>query len=184
MNPNQKPPAPTDDEATMQAIQKLESEDNLVEAPEPVAPPAQPAPEPAPVVVEPEPTAPQPTETPAEPVAEQPAAQAEPQPISTGFQPFPPPKKKSPALAIVLVVILVLAGLGVGGYYGWQYLQSLPANTVQSSAETTDVDTSEDQPVQEVDLEDNINSFESDLEELDSTDFQETTLSDDALLSE
>lgn len=155
MNPDQQPPTtppltPVDgsssaeaDQAALEAIQALESEEAALDEPiqelpqeEPVAS-TQVTPI---VVIEPQPTpdpiaaAPQPIQQPEQQQsAEQPAPVAEPVPVAvkapvadamaaSGFNPFETTKKPASKATVATIVILSLAVLVVGGYVIWQYV--------------------------------------------------------------
>ncbi|MDB5162324.1 MAG: hypothetical protein JWM52_832, partial [Candidatus Saccharibacteria bacterium] len=165
MNPNDKaplPPAPSaGDEAALQAIEALEAETNevsgadpVIESPTPVIPAAPIQVSTPPVIstpVIPTPTGPIIPDVITEPAPLPPVQNAPSNEVArsiaaslseetpaapiTNFQPFSKQKKSLNKPVIILVVVLVLAILGVGGYFGWQYLQ--PKTTTPTVTQTT-----------------------------------------------
>jgi|GEM_PF-1008079 len=107
---------------------------------------------------------------------EQPVAQST-------FQAFPKVKKSPKKALIVIAVILLLAGLGVGGYFGWTYLQ----NQQPKDQATTPVVTETEEPVT-ADTEESVNSTITDIEtQLEATDdgpYDDSTLTDETLYKE
>jgi len=164
-------------------------------APEPIPTPViTPAPVPTPLtVIEPTPVT---TEAPTAPITPEPAtAPTDPSsaiaaalargpetttPKST-YQPFPKKKLGKKPLLIILAIILV-AGLGVGGYFGWQYLQSQKTSPIVNGIDTSVPD---EDPGLPADSEASVNSTASDIENqvnsVDETEYKDETLSDAAL---
>ena len=97
------------------------------------------------------------------------------------YQPFPKKKLGKKPLLIILAIILV-AGLGVGGYFGWQYLNSQQPSPIVNGIDTSVPD--EDPGIPE-DSEASVNSTASDIENqvnsIDETEYKDETLSDTAL---
>lgn len=196
------------DEAALKAIEALDAESSqfdpqasapVEDTPVPVKSPTEtPSVEPAtsapseplgipaePLPTEPvSPEAPQP-ETPAAPspldqVLGDPSAA----PLSTPFQPFEAPKKPSSKVRISLIVVLVLLVLGVGGFFGWQYLQSQNTTNPAQNSTPTDQD-GEDETPEVTDTETSVNSavteMQSDLDDINDAAYQDSTLSDATL---
>lgn len=208
-SPSFSPPTPSSstsagDDAAMKAIDALESESNKLDGADALADTSTPgsaSPESttpaAPVINEPltpstpseAPTASTLTDTPASDVPkplDTEAANAAPAPVigSAGtFQPFDQGKKKSSKKSlIILIIVLVVLVLGAGGYFGWQYLQGL--NTPTPAATTPGETTLEDEN-EITDSEESVNAtideIEASLQDVDDTEFADTTLSDSAL---
>ena len=94
--------------------------------------------------------------------------------------PSMPKQKKSKKELIVILSILLIAALAVGGYLYWQSTQNpaQPASTetpaVEAEADTTPVDTTDG-------LDAEIETIESEIDQIDDSEFQDQTLSDDTL---
>ncbi len=193
------------DEAALQAIEALEVEANDITDTEPIIntpaplinemlPPSRPIiqpPQPAVTPVVPEtPVASAATEIPS--IPQSPAALALSKSLqddsvpysSLTFQPFADQNKSSKKPVIIIVIILVLIGLGVGGYFGWQYLQNskTPA-TVTPTTQTPD--TTQTAPVitdtpESVSTE--ITNLTTSLDGIDDSEYNDSTLDDSTLL--
>jgi uncharacterized protein HemX len=177
--------SPSSDAAALQAIEALEAESNeLPESPSMAA--AQPnsvTPSATPIVQTPEaPVVATPTSsTPAPDIAAS-LKEAPATPTSTEFQPFAGKKKSSKKPVIIVAIILLVIGLAVGGYFGWQYLQSqnnTPAPIQNIPADQTpEEDTNE--PT-EASLSDDITEIEAELDAIEDTEYDDETLSDETL---
>ena len=204
MDPQKEPQAPKqDEEATMKAIADLESESNPTTDENNEASTPQSSSEETAPVVEPQPTTESEpltpdaslTKTPEVTPAQEPSSDTTPTPLPTetpettaqdtqnNFQPFPGEKPKSNKVFIIVLLVILAVGLGVGGYFGWQYLQSQQP-TPSESPQTTDT-LEEDTPTDTVPTEsDVVTEFETSLDDLDDGEFDDSTLSDETLLAE
>lgn len=188
------------DDAALKAIDALESESNRIDGAdavtEPITPPETPVAPPTPVTPQinepltppspldssPTPDLGSPVTTPPKPIDE--VAKDETPVIGSAaaFKPFEGGKKKSSKKSlIILVVIVVVLALGIGGFFGWQYLQSqsTPAATDNSAV------TVPEEEAANTDSEDSINAsieeIESGLTDVDDAEYNDTTLNDAAL---
>lgn len=123
------------------------------------------------------PVTPNPSTPAATPTPSAPASSSEPA-APNNFQPFASQKKSPKKGVIVLVIILALAILGFGGYFGWQYFFNQPAAPAQQTQpeETEEL-------VEEPTLEEEIIDFEEQLNAIDDSEYQDSTLSDETLLN-
>ncbi|MFZ3009838.1 MAG: hypothetical protein WA030_02355 [Candidatus Microsaccharimonas sp.] len=202
------------DEAALQAIEALEVESNDITDLESPATPKEPAPvinEPL-VSANPVSPAPIPITTPLTPPTTQPVATSNPSapteepstpqspaaialskslrddsvPYSSmTFQPFADQNSSSKKPMVIIIVILVLIGLGIGGYFGWQYLQNSnkPAAVTPASTQTTETNQT---PVVTTDTDESVTTAVSDmtkaLDTIDDSEYNDTTLNDSSLL--
>ena len=94
--------------------------------------------------------------------------------------PSAPKQKKSKKALIAILGIVLVAAIAVGGYLYWQSTQNpaQPASTetpaVEAEADTTPVDTTDG-------LDAEIETIESEIDQIDDSEFQDQTLSDDTL---
>lgn len=194
------PTPPSSDDAALRAIEALESESNQLDetvidevsidqpvVPAPYAGPATPPSAPVPTIASldiPEPVAP-----PINPAA---APSAIAQSLSETLKnapDAPPPinifgvgKKKSKKPTVITLVIILIIGLGIGGYFAYQYFIATPQTTTQvnvpadetSPEATTLTDNSEAVNTEAAQI-------QTDLSGIDSTSYDEVTLSDKTL---
>ena len=101
---------------------------------------------------------------------------------SATFDPFPQ-TKKSKKPVVILIVVLLLIGLGVGGYFGWQYLQS--SKTTPAATQPVQTVEEEETAPKITDTEEGINNdikgMETTLDSMSDEDYSDTTLSDATL---
>jgi len=99
---------------------------------------------------------------------------------SNATPPTAPKQKKSKKLLIIILSLVLVAALAVGGYAYWQSTQgtSQPAPVEDTSAEAE----IEAAPVETTDgLDAEIETIESEIEQIDDSEFQDDTLSDETL---
>ena len=96
------------------------------------------------------------------------------------FQPFAEPKKSPKKMFVILVSVIVALALGVGGYFGWQYLESqkTPVPVQSDNSETPAPSATIDDPET---VNGDIETIETDLENIDDSNYQDSTLSDASL---
>jgi uncharacterized protein HemX len=104
---------------------------------------------------------------------------------SRAFQPFS--GQKHPKKGLIIALIIIIAGLGAAGYFGWQYWQSIqpvPAANVEPAPEPAE----EEMPVTaqpigdtETSVNEAITDMQTELDAMDTSDYEESSLSDQAL---
>jgi hypothetical protein len=203
VNPNSPiaPSTPTPEEnAALQALENSEVtsvEMNVpvnIPAPAPIpppAPPSVPAPTPAMPIVGQDivPTPPKVAPAPVidtTPPNNLPLGDDEPAVTTPHFNPFEAralelSKKRKKKSVVIFAVILLLAGLAAGGYYAWTFLQSaatppvtVPATSEEESADQATIETPED-------VTNEIEAIEEDLNTIDDSKLEDTTISDETL---
>jgi hypothetical protein len=178
-NTQNNPPlsSPASDAAALQAIEALEAESNeLPESPSETPIPATPATPPVTQATQ----APVMTSSPAPDIAaslnEEPTA-----PASTEFQPFAGKKKSAKKPLIIIAAILVVIGLGIGGYFGWQYLQSQNNTTAPIQNVPEEEISGEGTEPTNTSLSEDITEIETELDTIEDTEYDDETLSDETL---
>jgi hypothetical protein len=178
--------SPASDAAALEAIEALEAESNqFPEAPDETTPAASnitptpsttPTPEVAPVVV-PEDPAPS-SSAPAPDIAASLKEHAATSP--TEFQPFTKKRSISKKTVIIIIAGLLLIALVIGGYFGWQYIQSqnnaTPAMIIPEKETTEDTVLTDETAITEA-----ITEIESELDGIEDTEYEDATLSDETL---
>lgn len=163
---NQPLSSPSNDAAALQAIEALETESNELDGttPEEVKPtPTSSAPAPATVI--------------SDSLKDEPTA-----PSSTEYQPFATKRNTSKKPLIIVVIVIIVIGLGFGGYFGWQYLQSqndtpIPVQNVPDE-ELSGQDVNN---TTEASITDEVTEIETQLDTIVDTEYDDTTLSDESL---
>ena len=166
MNPSDEKPRNSDENTNVPPA--LNNEPNVSDAPQ-NAPQAPEEPLTTPPENDPVPQAPL-----SAPLA-QPSPLPEPQPASESH-----PHAKARKGLVILLILVTLFAAGIVGYFVWQSMQPEPAaNTQQLSTEAT-TDTTVDSAA---DIEREVQGITSELNELDSSEFEDSTL-DNQTLSE
>jgi uncharacterized protein HemX len=181
---NQPLSSPASDAAALEAIEALEAESNqFPETPNEATPTS--------AVTTPSPSTPE-TTPPSTPVVSTQASSAPSPDIaaslneeptaapSTEFQPFAKKKSSSKKIVIIVIAALLIIALGVGGYFGWQYLQSqnngTPAMIIPEKETDEDTVLTEETAITEA-----ITEIESELDTIEDTEYTDETLSDETL---